>query len=76
MYYKKGNLVYCGDSDCIGILIIKFGIVCIYIFLDEGWEVILFWFDDGDVCILLVFCILKIIIFDVYVDVEMDCDII
>ena len=75
-HYKKGNPVHCGDSDCIGILIIKSGTVRTYILSDEGREVTLFRLDDGDVCILSASCILKTITFDVYVDAETDCDII
>ncbi len=73
---QKGNPVHCGDSDCIGILIIKSGTVRTYILSDEGREVTLFRLDDGDVCILSASCILKTITFDVYVDAETDCDII
>ncbi len=58
-HYKKGNPVHCGDSDCIGILIIKSGTVRTYILSDEGREVTLFRLDDGDVCILSASCILK-----------------
>lgn len=62
-HYKES--VHCGDSDCIGILIIKSGTIRTYILSDEGREVTLFRLDDGDVCILSASCILKTITFDV-----------
>ncbi|MBY2478592.1 Crp/Fnr family transcriptional regulator [Clostridioides difficile] len=75
-HYKKGTPIHCGDSDCIGVLIIKSGTIRTYILSDEGREVTLFRLDNGDVCILSASCILKTITFDVYVDAETDCDII
>ncbi|MFL8712231.1 Crp/Fnr family transcriptional regulator [Clostridioides sp. GD02377] len=75
-HYKKGNPIHCGDSDCIGVLIIKTGTIRTYILSDEGREVTLFRLDNGDVCILSASCILKTITFDVYVNAETDCDII
>ncbi|MCC0671958.1 Crp/Fnr family transcriptional regulator [Clostridioides sp. ES-S-0145-01] len=75
-HFKKGNSIHCGDSDCIGILIIKSGTIRTYILSDEGREVTLFRLDNGDVCILSASCILNTITFDVYVDAETDCDII
>ncbi|MGO1042550.1 Crp/Fnr family transcriptional regulator [Clostridioides difficile] len=75
-HFKKGNSIHCGDSDCIGVLIIKSGTIRTYILSDEGREVTLFRLDNGDVCILSASCILNTITFDVYVDAETDCDII
>lgn len=75
-HFKKGNSIHCGDSDCIGVLIIKYGTIRTYILSDEGREVTLFRLDNGDVCILSASCILNTITFDVYVDAETDCDII
>ncbi|MGX9754897.1 Crp/Fnr family transcriptional regulator [Clostridioides difficile] len=75
-HFEKGNSIHCGDSDCIGVLIIKSGTIRTYILSDEGREVTLFRLDNGDVCILSASCILNTITFDVYVDAETDCDII
>ncbi|MGO0861952.1 Crp/Fnr family transcriptional regulator, partial [Clostridioides difficile] len=51
-HFEKGNSIHCGDSDCIGVLIIKSGTIRTYILSDEGREVTLFRLDNGDVCIL------------------------
>lgn len=76
VHYKKGDALHCGESDCIGILIIKTGTIRTYILSDEGREITLFRLDDDNVCILSASCILKTITFDVHVDAETDCDII
>lgn len=72
--YKKGTSIHSGDSDCIGLLLIKSGIMRIYILSEEGKEVTLFRLYSGDLCILSASCVLNQITFDVHISAETDCD--
>lgn len=72
--YKKGENIYSGIDDCKGILLIKEGRLRVYILSEEGREVTLYHLDKGEVCILSSSCIIKNITFDVYIDAEIDCD--
>ncbi len=74
--FKKGNSLHGGDSDCIGVLIVKKGTIRTYMISDEGREITLYRLDDNEVCVLSASCILQTITFDVFVDAETDCEII
>ncbi len=73
--YKRGKKVL-SDDDCLGLIVIKKGILRIYMLSDEGREVTLFRLYDGDVCVLSDSCTMQNITFDVYIDAEEDCDVI
>lgn len=75
-HFSKGQSIYCGEYECIGVLIIKSGTVRTFITSDEGREVTLYRLESGDICILSASCILQNIDFDVSINAETECDII
>lgn len=75
VHYSKGQSVYCGEKECIGVLILESGSLRTYITSSEGREVTLYRLEAGDICILSASCILNAIDFDVSIDAEADCDI-
>jgi CRP/FNR family transcriptional regulator len=72
--YKKGVCVHGAESECIGILLIRKGMLRTYLLSEEGREVTLFRLREGDLCILSASCVMEAITFDVHVDAEEDTD--
>jgi len=75
IHYEKGSNVHSADNDCIGVIVIKSGELRTYILSDEGKEITLYRLNAGEVCILSASCLIKNIDFDVYIDAEVDTDI-
>jgi len=73
--YKKGETIYCGRSDCIGILLIQSGGLRTYILSEDGREVTLYRLTSGEVCILSSSCVLSNITFDVHIDADSDSEV-
>ena len=76
MSFSKGQSIHSGESECIGVVIVKHGIIRTYITSEEGREVTLYRLESGDICILSASCILQNIDFDVSIEAETECDII
>jgi CRP/FNR family transcriptional regulator len=76
MHFSKGQALHFGENDCIGVLIIKHGMIRTYITSEEGREVTLYRLEDHDICILSASCVLQTIDFDVFIEAETDCEII
>lgn len=76
VHFDKGQSLYYGENECIGILIVKNGSIRTYISSDEGREVTLYRLENNDICILSASCVLETIDFDVSIEAETDCDII
>ena len=70
--YKKGENIYNGATQCLGLLKVLKGDLRTYILSEQGKEVTLYRLFPGDFCILTASCILHNITFDVYVDAEED----
>lgn len=73
--YKSGSNVHSGENDCIGILLVKSGMLRTYMLSEEGKEVTLYRLYPGDNCVLSASCVLKTITFDVFIDAEKDTDV-
>lgn len=74
-HFSKGQSIHFGENDCIGVLIVKQGMIRTYITSEEGREITLYRLDKEDICILSASCILETIDFDVSVNAEIDSDI-
>ena len=74
--YKKGQRIYGGGADCVGILLIKKGELRVYLLSEEGKEVTLYRECEGDICIFSASCVLSQITFDVHIEAVSDCEII
>lgn len=74
--YEKGQIIYSGDTDCLGVLIVKSGSIRTYMMSNEGREVTLYSLEKEDVCLLSATCILDSITFDVTMVAEEECTVI
>lgn len=68
--YSRGDIIYRGDGECAGILIIKTGCLRVYMLSEDGREVTLYRLNQGDVCVLSSSCVISNITFDVQISVE------
>lgn len=73
--YAKGENIHSGESECIGLIIVKSGSLRTYLLSEEGREVTLYRIYEGDVCILSASCVIKSITFDVFIDAEEDSEV-
>jgi cAMP-binding proteins - catabolite gene activator and regulatory subunit of cAMP-dependent protein kinases len=73
---KEGAVIHNGDEDCIGLLLIKKGIIRIYILNENGREITLYRLFDRDMCLFSASCIMNSIQFDVKIEAETDVDMI
>ncbi len=75
LVFKKGENVHSADNDCIGVIIVKSGELRTYILSEEGKEITLYRMSKGEVCVLSASCLVKDITFDVYIDAEVDTEV-
>lgn len=75
IHFDKGQTLHYGEKECIGVLLVKRGMLRIYITSEEGREITLYRLEEHDICILSASCILKSIDFDVSIDAETDCEV-
>lgn len=73
--YQKGTNLHSGENDCLGVYVIKSGVLRVYILSEHGKEVTLYRLGVGDMCILSASCILSAITFDVHIDAEEDAEV-
>lgn len=73
--YEKGRTIYGGDSDCIGLMLVKKGQLHAYTLSDDGRQVTLYRLYPGDVGVLTVSCVLDQITFKVFMDADEDTEI-
>jgi len=71
--YPKGTTIHDG-SVCTGVILIKSGVLRLYILSEDGKEITLYRLYPGDLCMLSASCVLDAITFDVLVDAEEDSE--
>lgn len=71
--YKRGTTVHDG-GECTGVILIKSGVLRVYMLSDEGKEVTLYRLFPGEMCILSASCVLDTLTFDVLIDAEEDSE--
>ena len=73
--FAKGDTVYGAGTECLGVLVVKKGLLRAYILSEEGREVTLYKIYPGEVCVLSASCILASISFDVHIEAEEDSEV-
>ena len=71
----KGTIIHNGSADCIGVLVIKGGLLRAYIVSDEGKEVTLYRLLERDICLFSAACMMSSIRFEVTIEAEKDSEI-
>lgn len=73
--YEKGAHIHSGEEHCIGVILVKRGVLRIYMLSEEGKEITLYRLYENDICSLSASCVLDGITFDVYIDAEEDSEV-
>ena len=71
--FNKGMNIHDGN-ECTGVIIIKSGVLRLYMMSEEGKEITLYRLFPGEMCIFSASCVLDAVTFDVYVDAEEDSE--
>ncbi len=69
---KKGTILHNGDTDCIGLLLIRSGQLRVFVLSDEGREITLYRLFDMDICLFSASCVMPDIQFNIVVEAEKD----
>ncbi len=70
--FSKGDSIYSADEECLGVLLIKSGVLRVFILSLDGREVTLYRLYPGDICILSASCILNSMNFEVHISADED----
>lgn len=73
--YPKGSSIQT-ELTCAGLLLVKSGVLRVYMLSAEGREITLYRIGSGEVCVLSASCALKTITFDVVIEAVKDCEMI
>lgn len=73
--YEQGDTIHSPSNECIGVLLVKGGELRTYILSEGGKEVTLFRLNEGETCILSASCLLSSITFDVFIDAQLDTEV-
>lgn len=71
--YAKGTDIYGYKDSCLGMIYIISGNIRVYILSDEGREITLFRYGNGNSCVLSSSCVIEQITFDTHMKAESDC---
>lgn len=74
-HYNRGSLMHRGDEECVGVLLVKSGLLRIYMLSEDGREITLYRLAANDVCILSASCVLDSITFEVMIEAQSDTDV-
>ena len=69
-----GTLLTESEYNCLGLLIVKSGVLRVSIVSDEGREITLYRAAEGEVCIFSASCVLKHITLKINIHAERDCE--
>ncbi len=72
--FSAGEIIH-DSTECTGILVVKTGLVRVYMLSSEGKEITLYKLNPYEVCVLSASCILANINFDVFIEAEKDSEV-
>ncbi len=75
IFHNQGENIHSGSNDCVGVILVKSGVLRSYILSAEGKEITLYRLYPGDICVLAASCLIKNITFDVHIDAEVASEI-
>ena len=71
--FNKGMNIHDGN-ECTGVIIIKSGVLRLYMMSEDGKEITLYRLFSGEMCIFSASCVLDGVTFDIYVNAEEDSE--
>ena len=73
--FRKGANIHGLDETCTGAILVIKGCLRAYLLSENGRELTLYRFKEGEVCMLSASCVLRSITFDVIIDAAEDCQV-
>lgn len=73
--YKKGQLLHGGLESCLGLLLVKSGILRAYIISETGKEITLYRLFPKDMCLFSASCVMKNISFEMHIEASKDSEV-
>lgn len=70
---KKGQEIYNTDKDCLGILVVDYGVLRAFISSEDGKQITLYHMLPEDICMMTASCAMKNIQFSIQVEAKEDC---
>jgi len=71
---SRGTILHNGDTDCLGLAIVRNGQLRASLISDEGREITLYRLFEQDICLFSASCMLQNIQFAITIEAEKDCD--
>lgn len=69
---KAGTVLHRGSGDCLGLLLVEWGQLRVYLLSGEGREVTVYRLLPRDICLFSASCMLRSIQFDLTIEAEKD----
>lgn len=73
--FAKGTLLFGGEDDCLGVVLVKKGGLRVYTLSDDGRDVTLYRVFPGEVEVLTATCTLKNVTYQVFVEADEDTEV-
>ena len=70
LHANSGAMIHNGHMDCLGLLVVRKGLLRVFVMSDEGREVTLYRLFDRDMCLFTSSCVMPDIQFEVAVEAE------
>lgn len=70
-----GTVMYNGNTDCLGLLLVRSGQLRAYIFSEEGKEITIYRLFERDICLFSASCMMRSIQFDITISAEKDTEV-
>ena len=70
-----GTVVHDGSPNCLGLVLVRSGQLRAYMLSEEGREVTISRFFEMDMCLFSASCVMKNMLFDVFIEAEKDSEI-
>ncbi|HIY31104.1 MAG TPA: Crp/Fnr family transcriptional regulator [Candidatus Mediterraneibacter avicola] len=71
---KAGSLIYGGEKECLGLLLVSSGRLRAYIFSEDGREITLYRLVERDICLFSASCMINSIQFAISIEAEKDTE--
>lgn len=83
LVYRRQTALFCaagqhvrgGDMDCLGLILVKRGVLRAHLLSPDGKEITLYRIRAGEFCLLSASCVLDAVSFETHVDAEQDSEI-
>lgn len=74
--FAAGAAVRAAGEACLGLMLLRSGVLRVYLLSEDGREATIYRLRAGDTCVLSASCLLQAITFDVEIDAESDCEVV